>query len=166
MLSGDLYHYPEERTLGRMPEREKTTDTAASRAALEAFMKEVKAELWIAHDISRYSKQRKSPEYLTNEVVDMDFPHAVIARLYEHIEPIDRGERYEDPRQARLEQQGNLGRVTGGGSQLNESGGIAHADIEIELANLDAAVRVVAEALEAAGAPRGPSSSTCRTARC
>ena len=85
----------------------------------------------------------------------MDFPHAVIARLYEHIEPIDRGERYEDPLQARLEQQGNLGRVTGGGSQLNESGGIAHADIEIELANLDAAVRVVAEALEAAGAPQG-----------
>jgi N-acyl homoserine lactone hydrolase len=63
VLSGDLYHYPEERTLNRMPEREKTTGTAASRAALEAFMKEVKAELWIEHDISAYAKQRKSPEY-------------------------------------------------------------------------------------------------------
>lgn len=63
VLSGDLYHYPEERALSRMPEREKTTETAASRAALEAFMKEVKAELWIEHDISAYSKQRKSPEY-------------------------------------------------------------------------------------------------------
>jgi N-acyl homoserine lactone hydrolase len=63
VLSGDLYHYPEERTLSRMPEREKTTETAASRAALEAFMKEVKAELWIEHDISAYAKQRKSPEY-------------------------------------------------------------------------------------------------------
>ena len=63
VLSGDLYHYPEERTLNRMPEREKTTGTAASRAALEAFMKEVKAELWIEHDIGAYAKQKKSPEY-------------------------------------------------------------------------------------------------------
>ena len=63
VLSGDLFHYPEERTLGRMPEREKTTGTATSRAALETFMKEVKAELWIEHDINAYSRQRKSPEY-------------------------------------------------------------------------------------------------------
>jgi hypothetical protein len=84
----------------------------------------------------------------------MDFPHVVIARVYEHIEPIDRGERYEDPLQARLEP-GNLGRVTGGGSQLDESGSITYADIEIELANLDEGVRVVAETLEAAGAPVG-----------
>jgi glyoxylase-like metal-dependent hydrolase (beta-lactamase superfamily II) len=63
VLSGDLYHYPEERTLDRMPEREKATGTAASRAALEAFLKEVKGELWVAHDISRYSTQKKSPEY-------------------------------------------------------------------------------------------------------
>ena len=46
-----------------MPEREKTTGTAASRAALEAFMKEVGAQLWIGHDIGSYSKQRKAPEY-------------------------------------------------------------------------------------------------------
>jgi N-acyl homoserine lactone hydrolase len=63
VLSGDLYHYPEERTLDRMPEREKKTATAASRTALEVFMNEVKAELWIAHDIGRYSTQKKSPEY-------------------------------------------------------------------------------------------------------
>jgi N-acyl homoserine lactone hydrolase len=63
VLSGDLYHYPEERSLDRMPEREKTTGTAASRAALEAFMTEVKAQLWIGHDLGASSKQRKSPEY-------------------------------------------------------------------------------------------------------
>jgi hypothetical protein len=84
----------------------------------------------------------------------MDFPHLVVARVYEHIEPIDRGDRYEDPLQATLEKRG-IGRVTGGGSQLNELGGIAHADIEIELANVDEAQRVVVEALEAAGAPQG-----------
>jgi hypothetical protein len=84
----------------------------------------------------------------------MDFRHVVIARMYEHIEPMDRGDRYEDPLQTALEA-GNLGRVTGGGSQLNELGGIEFADVEIELADLDDALRVVREALEKAGAPQG-----------
>jgi hypothetical protein len=84
----------------------------------------------------------------------MDFPHVVVARLYEHIEPIDRGERYEDPLQAVLDET-NAGRVTGGGSQLNELGAIDYADVEIELANLDAALRIVTVALEKSGAPQG-----------
>ena len=84
----------------------------------------------------------------------MEFPHVITARFYEHIEPIDRGDRYEDPLQAVLEQK-DAGQVTGGGSQLNEEGGIEFADIEIELANLDAALGIVADALEQAGAPQG-----------
>ena len=83
----------------------------------------------------------------------MDFPHLVLARLYEHVEPIDRGNRYEDPLQAQLETR-QAGQVTGGGSQLNENGGIDYADIEIELANLDDAIRVVSETLEKSGAPK------------
>ena len=77
----------------------------------------------------------------------MDFPHVVLARIYEHIEPIYRGERYEDPLQTVLDE-AKLGRVTGGGSQLNELGVIDYADVEIELANLDDALRIVSEALE------------------
>lgn len=84
----------------------------------------------------------------------MGYPHLVIARLYEYIEPIDRGNRYEDPLQAALEA-AQAGAVTGGGSQLNESGGIEFADVEIEVANLDAAIDLVANTLEAAGAPQG-----------
>jgi hypothetical protein len=84
----------------------------------------------------------------------MDFPHLVLARVYEHVEPIDRGNRYEDPLQAILEK-AKLGRVTGGGSQLNELGGIDYADVEIELSNQDGALLAVAEALEQAGAPQG-----------
>jgi hypothetical protein len=84
----------------------------------------------------------------------MDFPHLVLARLYENIQPIDRGERYEDPLHDQLEKLG-IGQVTGGGSQLDEQGGIAYADVEIELAHVDDALQVVAEALEAAGAPQG-----------
>src|SRR5215204_1811117 len=84
----------------------------------------------------------------------MNFPHLVLARFYEHIGPIDRGERYEDPLHEILESKGD-GRVTGGGSQLNDLGGIDYADVEIELANLEDALGVVTEALENAGAPEG-----------
>ena len=84
----------------------------------------------------------------------MTYPHLVLARVYENIEPIDRGERYEDPLDAILKS-ATIGSVTGGGSQLNELGGIDFADVEIELANLDGAVDTVVEALERAGAPQG-----------
>jgi N-acyl homoserine lactone hydrolase len=63
VLSGDLYHYPEERTLDRMPEAEKSRQTGASRVALETFVKQVNAQLWIEHDIGLFSKQRKAPDY-------------------------------------------------------------------------------------------------------
>jgi hypothetical protein len=84
----------------------------------------------------------------------MTYPHFVIARFFEHIEPIDRGSRYEDPLNEVLEPAG-IGRVTGGGSQLTESGRIAFADIEIELVDLDEALNKAVQTLERAGAPQG-----------
>ena len=84
----------------------------------------------------------------------MESPHVVIARLYEHIEPIDRGNRYEDPLQVALEE-AQAGQISGGGSQLNEAGEIDYADIEIELTDLDGALKTVIETLEKAGAPQG-----------
>jgi hypothetical protein len=48
------------------------------------------------------------------------YPHLVIVRIPEHIEPMDRGDRYEDPLDAKLKESG-LGEVTGGGSQLDEN---------------------------------------------
>jgi hypothetical protein len=93
-----------------------------------------------------------TPTFLRKDC--MEFPHLVLARLYEHIEPIDRGARYEDPLQGALDLK-KSGQVTGGGSQLNQEGSIEFADVEMELANLDAALDVVVEALEQAGAPQG-----------
>jgi glyoxylase-like metal-dependent hydrolase (beta-lactamase superfamily II) len=63
VLSGDLYHYPAERTLNRMPEREQTTGTPESRAKVEALIKQSGAQLWIGHDIIAFAKLKKSPEY-------------------------------------------------------------------------------------------------------
>lgn len=76
----------------------------------------------------------------------------LIARLYESIQPIDRGDRYEDPLDAALNAR-QVGTVTGGGSQLSEDGTIEFAEIEIELTNFDDGLGVVVEALEQAGAP-------------
>ena len=63
VVSGDLYHYPEERTLNRLPVRDNQEQTAASRAAIETFLKEKGAQLWIQHDIAAHEKLKKSPEY-------------------------------------------------------------------------------------------------------
>jgi hypothetical protein len=82
--------------------------------------------------------------------------HHVLARITEQVEPIERGDRYEDPLDAFLSEH-KLGQVTGGGSQLSETGEIEFADIEIELVNLDDALIMVVKKLEAMGAPFGSS---------
>ena len=64
VLSGDLYHYPEERTLKRVPTTEfNAQQTIASRAALESFLQQSKAQLWIEHDFTANAKLRKAPAF-------------------------------------------------------------------------------------------------------
>lgn len=63
VISGDLYHYPEERTLQRLPIRDNQEQTAASRAVLEKFLMEKGAQLWIQHDIAAHERLKKAPEY-------------------------------------------------------------------------------------------------------
>jgi len=64
VLSGDLYHYPEERKLKRLPTTEFNVEqTAASRAAIEAFLKKAGAQLWIQHDFTANAKLKKAPAY-------------------------------------------------------------------------------------------------------
>jgi N-acyl homoserine lactone hydrolase len=61
VLSGDLYHYAEERTLHRMPREEETTGTPASREAIERFLKETHSQLWIGHSTIFFRNAIKSP---------------------------------------------------------------------------------------------------------
>jgi N-acyl homoserine lactone hydrolase len=64
VLSGDLYHYPEERTLNRLPTFEFNADqTRASREALETFLNRTGAQLWIQHDVTAMARIRKSPNF-------------------------------------------------------------------------------------------------------
>jgi glyoxylase-like metal-dependent hydrolase (beta-lactamase superfamily II) len=64
VLSGDLYHYPEERTLNRLPTFEFNVDqTRESRKALDAFLTQTGSQLWIQHDLAAMAKIRKAPAY-------------------------------------------------------------------------------------------------------
>jgi N-acyl homoserine lactone hydrolase len=66
LLSGDLYHYPSERTLkdftpfAALGDAEKEV---ASKAKVEALLKEKHAALWIQHDIIADAALKKSPAY-------------------------------------------------------------------------------------------------------
>jgi len=64
LLSGDLYHYPEERTLNRVPTTEfNAAQTVASRAAIEAFLKKTGAQLWIQHDFTANARIKRAPAF-------------------------------------------------------------------------------------------------------
>jgi len=64
VLTGDLYHYPEERTAKTFPGFEMDrAKTAASRGAVEALVERTHAQIWIEHDILGYGRLKKSPAY-------------------------------------------------------------------------------------------------------
>jgi N-acyl homoserine lactone hydrolase len=64
LLSGDLYHYPEELTLKRIPGFDFDKEqTAKSRASIEDFVKKSGAQLWIQHDAAAGATRKKAPEY-------------------------------------------------------------------------------------------------------
>jgi glyoxylase-like metal-dependent hydrolase (beta-lactamase superfamily II) len=64
LVSGDLYHYPEERALDRVPTFEfNPSQTRATRVAIDAFLKKTGAQLWIQHDFLANAKLKKSPHY-------------------------------------------------------------------------------------------------------
>lgn len=64
MLAGDLYHYPEERKLSRVPTFEYNKEQSlASRAMIEDYVRRTGTQLWIEHDFIANSKLKKAPAY-------------------------------------------------------------------------------------------------------
>jgi N-acyl homoserine lactone hydrolase len=64
LLSGDLYHYPEEITYKRIPSFDSDKEqTARSRAMIEEFVKKNNAQLWIQHDYTAGIKRKIAPDF-------------------------------------------------------------------------------------------------------
>ena len=64
VLSGDLYHFPEARTLKRVATFDFDQEqTPASREAIEAFLARTGAQLWIQHDQVGNARLKKAPDY-------------------------------------------------------------------------------------------------------
>jgi glyoxylase-like metal-dependent hydrolase (beta-lactamase superfamily II) len=64
VLTGDLYHYPEEVNRREVaPAQGDQTITLQSRDALMAFLKKTKGQMWITHDLIGFSKLKKAPEF-------------------------------------------------------------------------------------------------------
>jgi N-acyl homoserine lactone hydrolase len=64
LLSGDLYHYPEEITYKKIPSFDTNKEqTAKSREMIEEFVKQNHAELWIQHDYTSGIKRKIAPQF-------------------------------------------------------------------------------------------------------
>lgn len=79
----------------------------------------------------------------------------IVAALNARLQPLDRGDLFEDPLDYVLRQSGK-GEVTGGGTQLGEGGEIAYCEIEMVVHDADNdTVNLLVAALEKMSAPKG-----------
>jgi N-acyl homoserine lactone hydrolase len=65
LLSGDLYHQPQEREQNLpVPNSHVNKEmSAATRASIETFIRQTGAAFWIQHDMALFRTLKKSPEY-------------------------------------------------------------------------------------------------------
>ena len=79
----------------------------------------------------------------------------IVAQLNAKLQPMHRGEIFEDPLDEELKNH-RIGQVSGGGTMQDKSGEIDYCDIEIEVQDSEeGTVRIVIEALGRLGAPKG-----------
>jgi glyoxylase-like metal-dependent hydrolase (beta-lactamase superfamily II) len=65
LIAGDLWHYPAERSLTTAPKDDANPQqTLASRRAMEAYLKQSGAQLWIEHDPVTFAWLKKAPDYI------------------------------------------------------------------------------------------------------
>jgi N-acyl homoserine lactone hydrolase len=64
LLAGDLYHFPEEKTLDRVPTFDfNAAMTRETRRKTDQFVEQAHARMWIQHDAPTYATLKKAPEY-------------------------------------------------------------------------------------------------------
>lgn len=76
--------------------------------------------------------------------------HFFYVLIHEPLGPIDRGEKYEDPLNDAL---GELGQVTGGGSQLGEGDTIAFCGVNVVVNHRHNGLKFIRHCLRSCGAP-------------
>jgi N-acyl homoserine lactone hydrolase len=65
LIAGDLWHYVAERGASKAPGGEANgQQTLASRAAMEAYLKQSGAQLWIEHDPVTFHRLKKAPDFI------------------------------------------------------------------------------------------------------
>jgi hypothetical protein len=109
--------------------------------------------LLIAVGCSRHSREDKT-EAVVPQTDLKRFPHFVFAKIIDPVMPIDRGAKYEDPLLDSLEAR-KLGKVTGGGTQMDKDKKIEWVGIDMQLVDLDGAVEFMRQRLRELGAPAG-----------
>ena len=79
----------------------------------------------------------------------------IVATINARIQPIHRGEIYEDPLDDILKRE-SVGEIVGGGTLQSETGEIEYCEIEIEVSNSDQlTIDLVRKSLEQLGVPKG-----------
>ncbi len=63
VLSGDLYHFPEELTLKPAATGRNAEQIAASKARIQTLLAETGAQLWIQHDVRGFARLKKAPDF-------------------------------------------------------------------------------------------------------
>lgn len=109
------------------------------------FLKEIKG--WLGLD----------PDSVTRaDQVSKDNPLFVYIKIPADIQPLDRGNLFEDPLQAALEKEG-LGTITGGGSQLADesSNKIDFCGIDVDLYDAAGGLQMLRRELVRLNAPTG-----------
>jgi hypothetical protein len=80
--------------------------------------------------------------------------HLFYIRIPASIQPLERGERFEDPLQQALEA-ASIGEVAGGGSQLGDDDTIVYCGIDVIVRNRDEGLRLIRRSMRESGAPPG-----------
>lgn len=82
-------------------------------------------------------------------------PEFIVVTINARIQPMHRGEIYEDPLDAILSKN-SFGEVSGGGTLQSQSGEIEYCDVEIQVNNSDSeTVELIRSSLEKIGVPKG-----------
>jgi hypothetical protein len=84
----------------------------------------------------------------------VSMPYCLLIKIPEPLEPVERGEKYDDPLQDLLEETG-LGIVNGGGTKTDNDSHVLYCYLDIQISDLDQGRRKIAEFLETQGAPQG-----------